>query len=105
VKTKKKIVAPPTAETEAAQRGIKTDRERLVRCRVCGCTEREPCYGPDGPCGWAEADLCTSCEEAVLTMCDWFNGAHRPSFAALLREYKRVVYNTPIPYVLKKKGS
>ncbi|MFP4538718.1 MAG: hypothetical protein ACLFPA_10500 [Dichotomicrobium sp.] len=27
-------------------------------CRVCGCTEHDAC--PEG-CGWAEADLCTSC--------------------------------------------
>lgn len=33
-------------------------------CRVCGCTEYDPC---EDVCGWAEPDLCTSCagEDAV----------------------------------------
>lgn len=30
-------------------------------CRVCACSEYDPC--PEG-CGWAEADLCTSCAAA-----------------------------------------
>lgn len=34
-------------------------------CRICGCSERDPCFLP-GPeprlcCAWAEEDLCTSC--------------------------------------------
>jgi len=31
------------------------------RCRVCGCTEDNACMTPDGPCCWAEEDLCSSC--------------------------------------------
>jgi hypothetical protein len=27
-------------------------------CRICGCTDEEPC---DGPCGWVEGDLCSEC--------------------------------------------
>jgi hypothetical protein len=27
-------------------------------CRICGCWENEAC---EGGCGWAEADLCTTC--------------------------------------------
>lgn len=37
-------------------------------CRVCACTEESACEAPEdapdeeqGPCGWAEADLCTHC--------------------------------------------
>jgi hypothetical protein len=30
-------------------------------CRVCGCTSLTACRGPDGPCSWAEPDLCTVC--------------------------------------------
>lgn len=30
-------------------------------CRACACSEYDPC--PEG-CGWAEADLCTSCAAA-----------------------------------------
>lgn len=34
-------------------------------CRICGCSERDPCFLP-GPeprlcCAWAKEDLCTSC--------------------------------------------
>lgn len=28
------------------------------RCRICGCSERNPC---DEPCAWAEPGLCTNC--------------------------------------------
>jgi hypothetical protein len=61
------------------------DRDGYIRCRVCGCTEREPC---DPPCSWApgEADLCSNCEAAVLVVTCWLEGAHRPYWAALLRE-------------------
>jgi len=31
------------------------------RCRVCGCTDDNACMGPEGPCSWAEIDLCSSC--------------------------------------------
>jgi hypothetical protein len=31
------------------------------RCASCGCTETSACEGEHGPCGWAEADLCTEC--------------------------------------------
>lgn len=32
------------------------------KCRVCGCTEDHACYNPkDGPCSWAEDDLCSHC--------------------------------------------
>ena len=32
------------------------------RCRSCGCTETSACESEEeGPCGWAEADLCTAC--------------------------------------------
>lgn len=38
--------------------------EKLERaCRVCGCTEDSACFTDEGPCGWAEADLCTACVE------------------------------------------
>lgn len=31
-------------------------------CRVCGCTDEDPCIDGDGlPCAWAEPDLCTIC--------------------------------------------
>lgn len=30
-------------------------------CRACGCTEANACVTEAGPCGWAEAGLCTAC--------------------------------------------
>ena len=36
-------------------------------CRVCGCTESNPCYTPDhGHCWWVEPSLCSHCAE----LCD-----------------------------------
>ena len=33
-------------------------------CRVCGCSEYQPCVNEWGDtCGWAEPDLCSSCAE------------------------------------------
>ncbi len=53
------------------------------RCRVCRCTEREPC---EPPCEWSEADLCSSCSDTIATVADWLSGAHKPNQSALLRE-------------------
>jgi hypothetical protein len=44
-------------------------------CRVCGCTEENACVTLNGPCQWAEEDLCTACVERaqanpVLTRLD-----------------------------------
>lgn len=30
-------------------------------CRVCGCSDYEPCGGDDNPCHWVEPDLCSAC--------------------------------------------
>ncbi len=59
----------------------------LTRCRVCKCTEEEPC---NPPCGWErnEPDLCTTCADIIRHVRDWMEGAHRPSFAALNAEAK-----------------
>lgn len=63
------------------------DRDGLLRCRVCRCTDREPC---NPPCGWdpedARGDLCTACAGMLEHMLFWFDYAHRPTKAALLRE-------------------
>ena len=38
--------------------------EAIVRCRVCGCWDFDPCWDEDsGPCWWVEADLCSRCAE------------------------------------------
>jgi hypothetical protein len=82
----KRRAMPPLSDIEAAKRGIRVDRDGLVRCRVCGCTEREPC---NPPCGWLEVDLCTSCASAVLAITGWLEGAYRANVSGLLREAKK----------------
>jgi predicted Fe-S protein YdhL (DUF1289 family) len=59
---------------------MKHDKNGLVRCRVCGCTEIEPC---DPPCSWVEVDLCSGCWDTVAALVRWREGARRPSMAAL----------------------
>jgi hypothetical protein len=75
---------PPLSDVEAEQRGIRVDRDGLVRCRVCGCTEREPC---GSACGWVEVDLCSSCHETLEAMLYWAEVARRVNMTALLREF------------------
>jgi hypothetical protein len=65
---------------------IKHDRDGFVRCRVCGCTERDAC---DPPCEWVEDDLCSGCAEAAEMLARWKEGARRTNFAALMRETQR----------------
>lgn len=53
----------PTAQLRALLEHIETlgdalDCEAGDYCRVCGCTQNNPC---EPPCGWAEEGLCTSC--------------------------------------------
>ena len=62
---------------------VKRDRDGFIRCRVCGCTEREPC---NPPCAWHFPDLCDSCALLVTQILVWWEGAHRPSWARLKRE-------------------
>ncbi len=68
------------------ERVIKVDRDGYVRCRVCRCTEREPC---NPPCGWFDEDLCTSCQSTVESLTAWMDTANRANKAALWREAKR----------------
>lgn len=57
----------------------------LTRCRVCRCTEREPC---DPPCSWFEEDLCSLCALAAAAIAGWIEGAHRANLSGLIREAK-----------------
>lgn len=35
-----------------------------MKCRVCGCTDLEPCIsGGDETCAWIDTDLCDFCAE------------------------------------------
>jgi hypothetical protein len=66
--------------------------EHLTRCRVCKCTELEPC---NPPCAWApsQGDLCTNCADMIRALSEWQISAHRQSWAAL----KRAAEITPEP--------
>jgi hypothetical protein len=46
----------------------------ITTCRVCGCTEMDPCtvFAGDnvllseiGPCAWVEPDLCDNCDRLI----------------------------------------
>ena len=54
-----------------------------VRCRVCGCTDYEPC---NPPCYWNEIDLCSECASAAAAINTWREAARRANMTALLRE-------------------
>ncbi len=80
------------------RRPVRRDRNGLVRCRVCGCTETEPC---DPPCAWeqGEEDLCTGCAGLVQALLYWrIEGAPHPSLAALLREVQAQAAYVPPSY-------
>ena len=63
-----KTLSPPTSDTEAAERGIKMDKDGMVLCRVCGCTEFQPCCPP---CAWVETDLCSLCAMVAEALSTW----------------------------------
>lgn len=72
---------------------------RMKRCRVCGCTEQNACYPP---CEWdeAEPEICSTCADLLVTMADWSYSVPRANMAALMREYRRLIFDCPIPFVL-----
>jgi hypothetical protein len=71
------------------------------RCRVCGCTQDRACVGEDGPCWWAESDLCSACatpaqitvailDQTVLRTGEILEQAppqHRAEIRAAMRRY------------------
>lgn len=30
-------------------------------CKLCGCTDDNPCVSEEGPCSWVTSDLCSAC--------------------------------------------
>ena len=38
---------------------------RAQKCRVCNCTDVEPCFDPatGSACYWVEVDLCSTCRD------------------------------------------
>ncbi len=60
---------------------LKYDKDGNLRCKVCGCTEFQPC---DPPCSWSELEegLCSLCEDTADAMVEWAMGANR---SAVLR--------------------
>ena len=93
---------PKPKKSEAREAVLRHDRDGFVRCRICGCTEREPC---EPPCAWAkgEADLCSNCAGLVLCIVGWLTGARGPSWAALRREVRAVVEGATEQF--KRKGA
>jgi len=64
---------------------VKRDRNGLVRCRVCGCTERDACANS---CSWVEFNLCSTCDAAKEALLEWHEQARRANWKALLRELR-----------------
>jgi hypothetical protein len=58
-----------------------------MKCRICGCTEREPC---NPPCSWArgEGDLCSTCDEMTDSLVAWHLAAFKPTLTRLVREVR-----------------
>jgi hypothetical protein len=59
----------------------KHDRDGLLRCYVCGCSDREPC---NPPCGWQYDDICSTCANAVAALVEWREAAPRPMMSRLI---------------------
>ena len=74
-----------------------------MRCKVCGCTEREPCCPA---CGWSdiEPNLCTVCEDAADALVEWALAARRTNMAGLMRVFNRRLGEQPMDFTLTEKG-
>ena len=42
-------------------------KQEASSCRICGCTSITPC---EGGCSWAEEDLCSACDIALVEDCE-----------------------------------
>jgi len=68
-------------------------RKGLVRCRVCRCSDAEPCgQGHAWATADARGDLCLSCAIVADRIANWIRWARQPRRAALLREAKMRAY-------------
>jgi hypothetical protein len=61
-------------DSKVRHAALRHDRDGFTHCRVCGCTDREPCYPP---CFWAggEADLCSTCAQLIYEIVSWTNAS------------------------------
>jgi hypothetical protein len=66
---------------------LQTNTYGQVKCRVCGCTDRNPC---NPPCNWVEEDLCSTCLEAAQAVLYWRQSALKPDRNALWMELNRL---------------
>ena len=41
------------------------DIDEELSCRICGCTQTEPCLTDLGPCFWIEPGLCSRCARLI----------------------------------------
>jgi hypothetical protein len=51
--------ASPVAEADGEVELVTQAELAGMRCRVCGCTNSQPCQG--APCFWVEPNLCSRC--------------------------------------------
>jgi hypothetical protein len=66
---------------------LHTNAYGQVKCRVCGCTDRNPC---NPACHWVEEDLCSTCLEAARALLHWRESAVKPDRNALWMELNRL---------------
>jgi len=71
------------ARVEAVDSLQPRDKDGMMKCRVCGCTEVRACQPP---CSWAGPFICSNCHNAVSALRQWKEGANRANMTALLRE-------------------
>ena len=58
----------PKKAKKAKKKTTKANKPSKVRtCRECGCTDDKPCITKEGPCSWAEKDLCSACVKPKST--------------------------------------
>lgn len=88
-KTKEEKPTEPSSEDETQS---EPEGGQVRKCRVCGCTEENPCITAEGPCYWVEpppefqgkgaGDLCSACdgkENQIVGLIGWVGGQSSPT--------------------------
>jgi len=44
-----------------SRQGVSAVKDKVKKCRKCGCTDEHPCKTNEGRCHWVQPDLCSEC--------------------------------------------